>query len=176
MRIDNERQSSYSTDRPASGRAAVTPANPKRWPVVLSVIIFIFLGLASLGMALFGGGTYSDSYSHEADRLWGVAAMLEGGFMFLASIAAIASLVLRSKTIWRVTIILLVLSLAGVGVLIWAGFGQLADEKSRGSDAVGLPSFIFGIVFPALIGVAALAGGVCLRAARSSRRIAIALK
>jgi hypothetical protein len=156
---------------------AENPANPKL--VVLSVIIFIFLGLASLGMALFGGGTYSDSYSHEADRLWGVVAMIEGGFMFLASIAAIASLFLRSKTIWRVTIILLVLSLAGVGVLIWAGFGVLADAKRRGGDWAAASidtSLIFGIVFPALIGAAAFAGGVCLRAARSSRRIAIALK
>ena len=153
---------------------AEIPANPRL--VVLSVIIFMFLGLVSLGMAVFGGGTYSDSYSHEADRLWGVVAMIEGGFMFLASIAAIASLFLRGKTIWRVTIILLVLSLAGVGVLIWAGFGMLADEKLRGSDAIGIPTFIFVVVIPALIGAAAFAGGVCLRAARSSRRMAIALK
>ena len=99
--------------------------------------------------------------------------------MFLASIAAIASLFLRGKTIWRVTIILLVLSLAGVGVLIWAGFGPLADAKRRGGDWAAAnigANLIFGIVFPALIGAAALAGGVCLRAARSSRRMAVPLK
>ncbi|HLX65170.1 MAG TPA: hypothetical protein VKX17_28135 [Planctomycetota bacterium] len=177
MRIDDERQSSGSTDDRASGRAAVTNSKPKRWPVVLSVIIFLFLGAASLGLALFGGASYTDSYSHEADRLWAILAMIDAGIIFSASIAAFLFLFRRSETIWKATILLLVLSLAGDGVLIWAGFGMLADAKRRGGDWAGLSvagSLILGIVCPALIGVAAFAGGACLSAARSSRRMAIA--
>src|SRR5262245_24384811 len=89
---------------PPSGGIAFMPTDatdpaPKTWRVVLSALLSAFLLLAALGLALLGGASYNDSYSHEADRAWGVASLATGGLLFAASCLALAFVFARRQAV-----------------------------------------------------------------------------
>ncbi|OAI50729.1 hypothetical protein AYO44_05525 [Planctomycetaceae bacterium SCGC AG-212-F19] len=135
------------------------------WLVILSVVLLVLLILASLALVFFGVLSYTDSYSHDADRWWGMVGMTVAPLLFLSGASALLFLVLRKPLAWSASMALLVLTLVGIGVLIAAGFGMLAEAKRRGGDwaALGyLGSLVFGIGYPALVGLLALGSGLCL--------------
>ena len=159
-----------SEHEPPAALEYASRATPRRrWPFVLAIILFTVLGILGPLLALFGGATRSDSYSHGADRLWGLVAMIEGGLNFLTTVAAFLFLFLPKNFIRIAVFILMALALLSDGLLIWSGCGMLAEAQQRGGDwaAVGVAaSLLFGIVLPAAIGVLLIGGGLCLRAAK----------
>jgi hypothetical protein len=149
--------------------AVVVRAQPRTWLIVLSALNLLFLVLASLALGFFGLMSYTDSYSHDADRWWGLVGMSVSPVLFFSGLAAIAFLIVRKQPAWSASAVLLVLSLVGLGLLIVAGFGMLEGAKRRGGDWAGiavLGSMIVGIVCPALTGLLALGAGLCLWAMR----------
>ncbi len=140
-------------------------SQPKPWLVILSWVVSVLLIPASLSLGFFGLMSYTDSYSHDADRWWGIVGMSEAALLFLSSVAATSFLILRKPAAWSASALLLVLALIGIGVLIAAGFGMLAAAKYRGGDWAALSilgSVIFGIICPTLAGLLAFGVGLCL--------------
>jgi hypothetical protein len=147
------------------GNNASVSARPKPWLVISSIVLFSLFVLTSLALAFCGLLNYTDSYSHDTDRWWGIVGMTVAPLLFLSGAAAISFLILREPRVWSASVLLLLLTLVGIGVLIGAGFGMVADAKRRGGDwaaASYFGSLILGIGCPALVGLLALAGGLCL--------------
>lgn len=134
-------------------------------------LIFVLLLLASPLLGLGGWASYVDSYSHDADRFWGLVTTPIAGASFLCSAAALGWLALRKPLLASVAIWLGGLAIAGLGLSIYAGCGMVAEAHRRGGDYGGLAviaGLFFGILCPA--GLAALNSLGVLLLLRQSRR------
>lgn len=142
---------------------------PKRWPMWVSGFLSILLLLVSLVLAVTGGAVYNDTYSHETDRAWGIACLVAGGLLFVASSVALVFLLIRKPSIGLAAIVFHGLALIAHVVVVVEGFPMMADAKRRGGDWGALAVFgslLFGIIVPILIGLMTSANSYllyCLR-------------
>src|SRR5262249_16334050 len=155
-------------DRPKTAGTlfmATTAQAPKTWHIVVSGLFTCFLLLASFALALFGAASYNDSYSHDADKMWGIASLAAGGLLFLASCGGLAFLCLRRQAIWYGGVSAHGISLLGLIVVVVAGFQMMAAAKQRGGDwgaLAVLGSLIFGIVIPGFLAFTVVANSCVL--------------
>ena len=131
----------------------------------ISLAVFILLLPGSLLLALFGLASLNDSYSHDADMLWGVLSAAEAALLILGSLASLAYLITRNQVIGKVAILFLVLSILGCFCDIAAGVQMFNASQHRGGDWAGFAvvgNLLFGILFPAVLGLLAAGGGACI--------------
>lgn len=140
-------------------------ADPKTWQIVVLALLSGLLLLASFAFALFGGASYNDSYSHDADRAWGIASLVAGGFLLLASGSALLFLLARKQPIWYAAVTAHGFTLLAQAVVVGEGFLMMVDAKRRGGDwgaLAVLGSLIFGILIPTIVGLLTLGSGYFL--------------
>lgn len=145
---------------------------PSTVVTVFTALFFAAILLSSLGFAFFGVAAYLDSPNREADRHWGIAALVGRAVFFLASVAGILSLIVRNKALWVVAAVLVGLSLIAAIAMGVLGVGMIADSQRRGGDwgaAAVVGSTVFGLICPALGGLLTIGGGVFLLLARPRR-------
>jgi len=130
-----------------------------------SALFLASLAAAGFAIAEYDEGHSSFAYHNAATERWGMVGGVVGGVLVLCSIIAILFLFMPNKAMWIASLLTSLAALAGCSVWIIAGLGQVTDAKQRGGDWAGLheeSSMVFGMGIPAILGLMAMTGLICL--------------